>query len=166
MKSFACLAFIISLAALCGCGGGGGGGTAQATYKTATLKLATIGTLTRNLAGVSISVVMPAGVTPALNSNGSVSSSVAQVSGVAAPGSILSSEYTAATRKLSIYGLTSNIQAGFDVGEFVTIKLIVPLDMNPQVADFVLGDLDPVDNIGTHLAAGVLTPIVKEYTLQ
>lgn len=149
---------LIAICTLTGCGGGGGGGT-QPAATTATLKLSTTGTPSANLAGAGITITLPDGVTPALNGDGSLAGSVAIVSGVAAPGTVIAPAYTPATATAKgtlHYALASEISAGFGEGEFSTVTLAVAAGKTPGQADFALSDFTPIDvHGGTATGLGV-----------
>lgn len=153
----------LTMAVVTSCGGGGSSSSTNtppppATSHTATVKLATSGTPSAQLAGVGVTLVLPSGVTPALNTDGSVATSV---SGVAAPGSMLAPIYTPATdtAKGTIrFVLASKITAGFGAGEFATITLVVAPGYNPSVSDFATSGLATIDvrgNSATGLTATV-----------
>lgn len=158
---------ILLMFSMAGCGGSGGSVTSDPSV---TLKLATSGTPSANLAGLGITVTLPDGVTPALNNDGSVAVTVATVSGVAAPGSVLAPVYTpavGATKGTLRLAMASSITAGFGAGEFATLKLKVADGSNPVQADFIVSDLN---SIATEENGGVavtgLTPEVTSLTLQ
>jgi len=157
---------------LTACGGGGGssaanpgGGTVLQTSRSATLKLSTSGVPSAALAGIGVTVVLPDGVTPALNSDGSVAAAVATVSGVAATGvaatAPIQAVYTPSSGSLNgtLYlAMVSSDPAGFGVGEFATVMLVVAAGYNPPLSDFTLSGFAPVDtnyNIATGLTAAV-----------
>jgi hypothetical protein len=141
------------LLAITACGGGGGSVSAPQPT-TVTFRLSTSGTLPHgtSLAGIAIVVILPAGVTVETNADGSVSGVVARVTGVAAPGTVLTPLYTpassAAPGKLAI-ALASNNAAGFATGEFAMITCNISSGISPNVADFVLTDFKPFDLNGT-----------------
>ena len=165
MKTLLGTAAILLLVVISGCGSGSvsDSTTVAPVQKRANVKLSTAGTLAQNLSGISISVTLPNGVTPELKSDGSLASSVATATGVAVPGSV-SAVYTpaagAAKGELLIL-MVGNSAAGFGAGEFLTLKLDVAAGNSLTVADFLLGDFDPVNVLGAHLAAGTLTPSVS-----
>jgi hypothetical protein len=148
---------ILAITLLAACGGGGGGGGAApivqpATVQptTATLELATSGTLTTgtSLAGIGISVILPAGVTVKTNADGSVSTGVVTVSGVAAPGALTPPVYTLAngTAPAKVtFVIASNAPAGFGTGEFTTVVCGITAGSNPKTTDFSLTDFKPID---------------------
>lgn len=145
------------------CGGGGGG--APFVPVTATIKLATVGTSSANLSGIGITLNLPAGVTPALNNDGTVAVTVVSPSGVASTGTLVAANYTPATvstkgsLKISLISAT-----GFGVGEFVTINLSVATGSNPTLSDFTLSGFDPIDINYTHvltLSASLSSLVVK-----
>ena len=135
--------------------------------RTATLKLSTSGAPSENLAGIGITVTLPDGVTPALNNDGSVAATVATVSGVAAPGTMLAPVYTpangAAKATLRIV-LAAAASAGFAAGEFATVTLVAAGGSNLALGDFTLSSFSPIDVNGA-VATG-LTPAVSDLALQ
>lgn len=145
-----------------------GGGSSDTPTRTVTLKLSTSGTPSANLAGIDITVTLPDGVTPFLNSDGSVAAAVVTLSGVAAPGTVpLPPLYTPAngvvkaTLRLSIL---SDIVAGFGAGEFATLRLMPAAGSNPVQADFILSAFNPIEINGA--SATGLTPAVSSLTMQ
>ena len=155
--------FALSILIFAACGGGGGSPatTSVAIAKsTATLKLATSGSPSAQLAGIGITITLPDGVTPALNSDGSVAATVAAASGVAVPGTILAPVYTQASGSVKgtlSLAMASSIAAGFGAGEFVTINLEVT-GAWPTQSDFSLSGFNPIDlkgNSATGITAAV-----------
>jgi len=163
MQLFILLTFMLFALAACG-----GGSTTVPSAKTVTLKLATTGTPSESLAGVSITVILPAGVTPALNSDGTVAATVVAISGVAAPGTVTPPVYTAASGmvkgKLDL-SVTSNVTAGFSAGEYATVVLSAAPGTNPQQGDFLpFTGFRPIAASNGADATG-LTAIISSYTL-
>jgi hypothetical protein len=157
----------VVFAILTACGGGGSstnyGAPPPATSHTATVKLATSGTPSAQLAGLEIVVTLPAGVTPPLNSDGSVAGSDATVSGVAAPGSMVTPVYTPAsgTSKATLrLVLASKNTAGFGAGEFATLTLTVAPGATLSQSDFAFSELTPVDVDG-HAASGLTAGVAN-----
>jgi predicted small lipoprotein YifL len=155
------------LFALAACGGGGGS-TPAPPAKTATLKLFTTGTPSENLAGVGITITLPTGVTPALNSDGTVAATVVTVSGVASPGTVVSPVYTPASGAVKgklVIAVASGIVAGFGAGEYATVVLAAEAGTAPLQSDFALTDFRPIAVSNGADAAG-LTATISGYTLQ
>lgn len=164
---YAFLLFILCCITACGGGSGGGGITtiqqddALNSAHSATLKLATSGSPSSNLAGIAITVILPDGVTPILNSDGTVAPSVVTISGVAVPGAVLAPIYKPAsgtTNGTLRFVLANSVPTGFSVGEFATLTLTVAPGFNPALSDFTLSDFTPID-IGGNTAT-VLIPSV------
>jgi hypothetical protein len=156
---------VLTLYSIAACGGGDGAATT--TSHTATLKLSTSGTPSANLAGIGITVTLPDGLTPALNSDGSVAATVVTVSGVAAPGTVLAPVYTpasGATKGTLRLVMASSITAGFGAGEFATLTLTAAAGSNPAQTDFTLSDFNPIDVHGA--SATGLTPAVASLAVQ
>lgn len=155
VKWLGCAVMIMLLAAC------GGGETATQTQPTsATLKLATRGTLPAGttLSGVFITVTLPAGVSVMTDAAGAVAAGVVAVSGVAVPGNFLPPAYTpasgAAPASLRI-ALSSTAAAGFGVGEFATVICNIASGSHPQASDFSLSGFSAIDLSGN--TVGVLT---------
>src|SRR5450631_2955191 len=129
--------------------GGGDGGTVAPQPSTVTLKLSTSGTLPQGtaLAGIGITVILPAGVTVHTDSGGAVSNGVVTVTGVAVSGTTITT-FTPASgvtpSKLAIV-MVSGATSGFGTGEFVTINCYLASGISPKVADFALTDFKPID---------------------
>lgn len=147
--------------------GGGGGSTPPPSPTTLSIKISTQGTLPSGaqIGGISVTLILPAGVTVKATSdpnNPSVlvtDAGVVAPSGVAAISSSVLATYTAATA--SVAG-NVNIQiaqsAGFAVGEFVTVHCDVIAGQTSTPANFSLSNFSAVDLNGTPL--GGLTAVV------
>lgn len=132
--------------ALAGCGDSG---TSPATVQptTAMLKLSSQGT-SPALAGIGITVKLPAGVSVKTTAEGAVDSSVVTVSGVALPGSVVTPVYTPATATApgTLRFVVANTAAeGFGTGEFATVTCAVVPGSFPTAADFSLADFTPAN---------------------
>lgn len=165
MKLVARLMTIAAVAIMAACGGSGGGGSTPPApgAKTSTIKLATTGTPSAQLAGIGVTVTLPAGVTPSLNTSGKVVASVVTVSGAAAPGTAVTPGYNAATRTLQIV-VASNSVPGFGSGEFATLTLDVAAGVTLKNSDFSLTAFTPVTLTGG--TASGLTPGISSVTVQ
>ena len=142
------------------CGGGGGSSTPPPSPTTMNIKISTQGTLPSGgqIGGISVNLILPAGVTVKATSdpnNPSVlvtDAGVVAPSGVAAISSSVLATYTAATA--SVAG-NVNIQiaqsAGFAVGEFVTVHCDVIAGQTSTPANFSLSNFSVVDLNGTPL---------------
>jgi hypothetical protein len=159
---FGLMCGILSLTA---CGGGGGGGGGGAAPQTATLKLSTSGTLLQgtSFAGIGVTVTLPAGVTVRTDPSGAVANGVVTVSGVAAPGIVISvytpaSGGSPATLALS---MASTATTGFGTGEFVTVTCNRASGISPQFADFALTGFNPFDLNGNPVTGLTVGAIVE-----
>jgi hypothetical protein len=133
---------------LAACGGGGGGNAAAPQPTTATLKLSTSGTLPpgTSLAGIGITVTLPAGVTVRTDAGGAVASGVVTVTGVAAPGTAIS-VYTPASGTnpaTLVLAMVSTATTGYGTGEFATVTCDLASGASPKASDFLL-TLNPFD---------------------
>lgn len=146
------LSWVFMLLAGCGDVVLNNGGSASSS--TAVLKLKTSGTPSAKIRGIDITIVLPAGATPDVNSNGSV---VCNVSGVAAPGVVLSATNTPATSaaKATLHiTMASGIEAGFSEGEYATVVVKVPSGTTLEAAGFSYSDFNPID-ISGNTASGI-----------
>lgn len=146
----------------------GGGGSDAPPVTTVTLKLATSGTPSAQLAGISFTLELPDGVTPCRNPDGSIAASVATASGVSAPGNTQNAAYTAAlgavkgTIKFIIY---TSSAGGFGAGEFATVSLVVAGGANPAKEEFNFVQFRPFEAVTYNDATG-LTPIVASLAIR
>ena len=155
---FGYLAACICALVMFGCGGGGGGGTGGGSKvepapvpTTAVVKLYSEGVLTSgtSLAGIGITVNLPAGVTVQMDDAGKVVGGAVAGSGVAEGKAVLAEpDYTPATdtapAKLS-FVLAGTDAEGFGTGEFATVTCLVAAGANPQPTEFTLSDFRPID---------------------
>ena len=138
---------------LAACGGGGGVEVVGSAppVRTVTLKLATTGTASAAMGGIGISIVLPAGVTPLLNTDGTVGAAVVVVSGVATPGTVAPPAYVAAsgaTQATLQFVMASTAPAGFPAGEFATLVLNLAGTTTPVSGDFILSGFIPTNILG------------------
>lgn len=157
-KVFGYLAVCICALVMFGCGGGGGGGTGGGSKvepdpvpTNAVVKLYSEGVLPAgtSLAGIGITVNLPAGVTVQMDDAGKVVGGAVAGSGVAEGKAVLAEpDYTPATdtapAKLS-FVLAGTDAEGFGTGEFATVTCLVAAGTNPQPTEFTLSDFSPVD---------------------
>lgn len=132
----------LSLAVLLSACGGGGGGSAPAPAPAPTptpaptkaiLKVSTANVPTGTLVGgIQISIILPAGVTPAVLSGNDASGSVA-ASGKAVSGVLAVSSYDAVTRTLTPGTISGT---GFAAGEFLTITCLIASGTTVTAASF------------------------------
>ena len=139
---------------LAGCGDGGGAAPSQQfSPAIATLKLVTQGTLPAetSLSGVSVTISLPAGVTPVMHPTGEVDSATVTVSGVAIPSSSLPPTYTPATgtapATLQLV-ITNTAAEGFGVGEFATVTCSVTPGFHPRGEDFSVSNFSAITLTG------------------
>lgn len=170
MRFFSKFLTFIAFVAVSGCGSSGSVTVTpkpQPTdVKTATLKL-TAPDLGQKLAGFSLTITLPDGVTPTLNSDGSIAATTAvAVNPALTP--VMQVDYTAAsgTAKGKLLLAVGAAADGFTAGEFVTLKFAAAAGNSPLAADFILSNFDPLDLTGIHLSAGLLQPTVSSYLLQ
>ncbi len=152
--------FMFALLFLTACGGGGSPAT-QPT--TATLKLSNSGTLPKgtSLAGIGITLILPAGVTVKTDTGGAVASGAVTVTGSAAPGTVIAvytpaSGTTPATLALA---MSSTATAGFGTGEYTTVTCDLANGTSPKATDFGLSGFKPFDLRGNPVIG--LTPSVS-----
>ncbi|OGW37537.1 MAG: hypothetical protein A2X58_11025 [Nitrospirae bacterium GWC2_56_14] len=155
---FGYLAVCICALVMFGCGGGGGGGTGGGSKvepdpvpTTAVVKLYTEGVLPEgtSLAGIGITINLPAGMTVQMDGDGKVAAGTVEGSGVTAGKATLAEpDYTPATdtapAKLS-FVLAGTDAEGFGTGEFATVNCNVTAAVTPQATDITLSDFRPVD---------------------
>ena len=155
---FGYLAVCICALVMFGCGGGGGGGTGGGSKvepdpvpTTAVLKLYSEGVLPAgtSLAGIGITVNLPAGVTVQTDVDGKVAAGTVEGSGVTAGKATLAEpDYTPATdtapARLS-FVLAGTDAEGFGTGEFATVNCDLAAGATPQATDITLSDFRPVD---------------------
>lgn len=146
---------LICMSVLFGCGGGGGGGAGGGKLEpdlgNAVVKLSAQGTLPEgsSIAGIGITVNLPAGMTVVTDSAGKVVSGVVTGSGVTAgKATVVEPDYVAATAatpaRLS-FVLAGTDAAGFGTGEFATVRCTVATGATPAATDITLSDFKPVD---------------------
>ena len=136
MLYFFCLSALVILG---GCGGGGGdGGTPATPATTAAVKLSTQGTLPTGsqLAGIAVTIQLPAGVTVATDTSGAVASGVVTVTGVAASGisalgPVIYTPATASTPGTLEFTLAAS---NFGTGEFATVNFKLASGASAPVA--------------------------------
>ena len=152
------LVLLCTAMALFGCGGGGGGGTGGGSKvepdpvpTTGVLKLFTEGILPpgTSLAGIGITVNLPAGLTVKTDVDGKVVAGTVEGSGVTVGKSTLAEpDYTPATEtapaKLS-FVLAGTEAEGFGPGEFATVTCDLAAGATLQATDITLTEFRPVD---------------------
>lgn len=171
MKTFVkYLVICASALVIFGCGGGGGGGTGGDSKQepdpvatTAAVKLFSEGTLPAgtSLAGIGITVNLPAGMTVKTDSDGKVVEGTVAGSGVTAGKATLAEpDYTPASdtapAKLS-FVLAGTEAEGFGTGEFATVTCDLAAGTTPQATDITLSDFKPVDLRGGAVAGLTVT---------
>lgn len=178
MKKMVMSLLLICIAmALSGCGGGGGGGGGGGSKvepdpvpTTAVVKLFTEGILPpgTSLAGIGVTLSLPAGVTVQTGTDGKVVAGTVAGSGVTEGKAVFADpDYTPATdtapAKLS-FVMAGTDAVGFGTGEFATVTCTVAAGANPQATAFTLSDFRPVDLKGAPVdgLAGTLTLELKQ----
>ncbi len=143
-----CIALLFMLS-LVGCGSGGGDGTVPPVTQptSAVLKLSTTGTMPAgtSLAGVGVTIVLPAGVSVSTDTTGTVTAGVVTASGVAAKSTVIPPVFTPATAtKPATLKLVvgSTAAGGFGVGEFATVSCNIGSGSFPKSTDFSLPAAD------------------------
>ena len=154
------ICILVSLAA-CGGGGGGGGGSTTPAPTQAVLTLSTSGTGT--IAGIEVTVNLPAGVTAkATAAPGNPSVFVADVGVVTSAGSATGAEAAMATFVTSTTSSTSKLMvyvaksSGFTTGNYAVIKCDIAAGHVPAAANFSVSDFQPVDVDGAAMTS--ITP--------
>lgn len=163
MKTLLKLVILIGSLTMFGCGGGGGGtatdkgGGTAVQPTTAVLKLSSQGTLPTgtSIAGIGITINLPAGVTVKTDSTGKVASEAVVASGTTAgKASFAPPNYVPAAgttpAKLS-FVLASTEAAGFGTGEFATVTCDVATGTTPAATDVTLSDFKPIDLKGVDI---------------
>lgn len=147
-----------------GCGGGGGNPASnnpvQKQPTTAVVKLYTQGSLPQGteIAGIGITVNLPAGVTVTTDASGGVGSEVIISSGeTASKAVVIITDFTPATATSPgaiSFVLTSTAAAGFGVGEFATVNCGISVGSYPKATDIFTSDSDfrAVDLSGVTIA--------------
>lgn len=156
---------IFMLTLLAACGGGGGSTEPSAAPSTAVIKLNLTGTLPSNtaIAGVGITITLPANVTPEL-ANSIVAASVVTPSGTFAGGTQTSPVYSAASGTIQL-ALVNSADAGVtDVGEVATVTLQLANGVAPTDASFSLASVNVIDTLGNPIAG--MGAVVSGVTLQ
>ena len=154
---------IITLCLLAACGGGSGSNSSSSTptptpdptptpiqQTTAALTLSATGATSVALAGVGVTIILPTGVTPKLNSSGEVDSSVVQVSGAAVPGTSLAAYLPATTTdkgKLTL-AVASSSQTGFTGGDYALVTLQIARGTTVSQSDFTLTGFSAIATSG------------------
>ena len=154
MNSYKIIAFIVVMSALLlsGCGGGGGtsgGGSSGGT--SVVLALSTQSATPVTIGGIQLVVTLPPGVSLKTDTSGVLLSNVVQLSGVLSSADFFVPTYEKTAGTLSI-GITKD--AGFGLGEFLTISCDVASGFTPSPADFLLSNIVVVSPL-----AGGATPL-------
>lgn len=135
-----------------------GGGSDSAPSTTAKVAIATTGTppAGKVLVGAGVTIELPAGVTPKLDANGAVDSSVITPSGVMTnAATVLSPVYTpanGATPGSLSFALASTAVNGFGSGEIATVTLQLANGAAPTAAGFPLSGVSLIDSNGGTVA--------------
>ena len=119
---------------------------------TVNLKIASAGSLStgQSLAGAAMTLILPSGVTPAMDSSGQVNTSrLVTASGVAAAGGLaVSAVYIEAAgaqpARLSVV-VAGKARDGFGTGEFMIITLNRGILTSPRASDFGIYEFAAAD---------------------
>jgi hypothetical protein len=172
---------LLLLIALAACGGGSSGtpdnpspgnpSSGNQTSTKATVKVAISGTLPAgtNIAGVGVTVALPAGVTVATDGSGAVATGSVTPSGIFASGTQTPPIYTAASvanlASLKICPTSSTAGGESQTGEIATLVVNLANGTTPTANSFVLSDLVVV-NSGTYGKITGISAAVTTVTLQ
>lgn len=168
MRAVTFIMTIIVMFTLAACGGGGGstgGSTSGSASSTGTLKLVCSGSLTKNLAGISITVPLPVGVTVATDAAGKVLSTAIVPSGITANAASIVPEltvYNAPSDSVAgslAFVLVSSANAGFGAGEFASITVTVAAGASPPSGSIAAGSFKAVDISGANVSG--LTAVIQ-----
>jgi hypothetical protein len=171
MQMFKIIALIVVMSALLlsGCGGGGGsagsagsaGGAGGAGGgSSVVLALSTQNTAPVTIGGIQLVVTLPVGVSLKTDTNGVLLSNVVQQSGVLSNADFFHPTYDKTTGTISV-GITKD--AGFGLGEFLTISCDVAAGFSPHLADFILTNVTVVSPLSGGAAALPLVTIVPAF---
>jgi len=147
-----------------------GGGSDAAAPTTAKVSIATTGTIPAGkvLVGAGVTIDLPTGVTPKLDANGTVDTSVITPSGVMLnAATVLTPIYTpasGATPGSLSFALASTAVGGFDSGEIATVSLQLAGGTTATAASFTLSGVSLIDGQGASVAGMGAT--VSGVTLQ
>jgi len=133
---------------------------------TVNLNIASYGSLPsdRSLAGAAMTLILPTGVTPALDPSGQVNTNrLVTASGVAAAGGLaVSAVYIESTgnqpARLSVV-VAGKSKDGFGVGEFMTLTLNRMILSSPSAGDFRIYEFAAADLEGK-VVVGLQTAII------
>lgn len=158
MKKLSLLVFMCLLLVLPGCGGGGSGGAELSKIggATRTLRLAAAGT-DRLIAGVELTISLPAGVSVTTDGAGVVTDAALRASGGAGSDNLIIGRFTpaseAAPATLRIWAVSAS---GFRAGEFAQLTLdIVPGAPFPNAEEFTVSDVKAFDAVPQDLELSI-----------
>ena len=153
---------------LTACGGGGGGGGGSVVPTKATLKINLSGTLPAAMAGVGMTITLPANVTPELDS-GAVAATVVSPSGTYAGATATTPVYTAAvgTTPATLQLALANAEtAGVtQVGEVATVTLQLANGAQPGTSSFTVSNVSVIDTLGNSNSTA-MSAVVASMMLQ
>lgn len=143
--------YLSMLLIFAGCGGGGGAQGVATQPTTAVLKLYTLykpgipsPPASQQIAGVTVRIHLPNGVTLKTDAGGTVSTGVVAASGVTAgKANITLPVYTPATATAGAtvsFNVVSSEANGFGIGEFATVNCEIAPGAFPAPGDFNLSD--------------------------
>lgn len=146
MKNMVMLALGCLMLALCSCGGGGGTASVSTPTVKAFIKTSAL-TTSENIAGIQLTLTLPAGVAPYLQTDGKVDVAKTVVINTSDPASQTLPGVDNKTANLLI--ITGIHVSGFKDTDSITINLTVAPGSFPTAADFKLTSFEAVDLDGT-----------------
>lgn len=168
LKSLSGMVFTVAVMSIFGCGGGGSSTPPPPT--TATLKLLSQGTTGTKIRGITVTVVLPPGVTVKATASTENPAIMVTDLGVVVPSGATSvttfdpqvnpiGVYTPATALArATVAITLAGQSDFNLGEYVTVNTVIETGNFPKAADFTLTSFTAVD-LGGNVISGA-SPLV------
>jgi len=128
-------------------------------FSTVKVTLSTFGTLPagKSIAGTSMTIALPAGVVPPLDSTGHPDMNLlVTASGVAQSGGLVSTAVyepaTATKAALLTISVAAREKGGFGVGEFAVLNLNLTAQLFPNASDFPVSGFVAVDTADIQLS--------------
>lgn len=174
LKYVSGMLFTLAVMSMFGCGGGGS--TPAPPPTSATLKLLSQGTAGTKIRGISVTVVLPPGVTVKATASTDNPAILVTDQGVVVPSGATTAAtfnvvnpigiYTPATGTLpATVAISLPGVADFNLGEYVTVNTVIAAGNFPIPADFTLKDFTAVDLNGNVISGAsplVTTSIVPD----